>query len=87
MSERKSKGRDISLFRRKKFQKISAPGEDRTHDLQIMRLTLYRLSHRGGRALLKSSKRKEFHTYFNKQQTALLEISPRFYSLLYHNMV
>ncbi len=28
-------------------KKESAPGEDRTHDLQIMRLTLYRLSHRG----------------------------------------
>ena len=40
---------------RKNFQKISAPGEDRTHDLQIMRLTLYRLSHRGGRISLNSS--------------------------------
>jgi hypothetical protein len=28
-------------------KKESAPGEDRTHDLQIMRLTLYRLSHQG----------------------------------------
>ena len=33
-------------------EKKSAPGEDRTHDLQIMRLTLYRLSHRGASFLL-----------------------------------
>jgi hypothetical protein len=41
------------------FPKKCAPGEDRTHGLQIMRLTLYRLSHRGGRKLPKNSQLRE----------------------------
>lgn len=42
-------GAGVSLFEEKKLEKtaekkVSASREDRTHDLQIMRLTLYRLS-------------------------------------------
>lgn len=38
----------VSMKKKKSISiKKSAPGEDRTHDLEIMRLTLYLLSHRG----------------------------------------
>ena len=53
----------VDCLRQSVEQKINAPGEDRTHDLQIMRLTLYRLSHQGdttlGRLLLDQQRQTE----------------------------
>ena len=44
----RSRGRTQEEKTSKKNSRL-APGEDRTHDLQIMRLTRYLLRYRGGR--------------------------------------